>query len=80
MDEILRIVFAGAIGLNAKIVYDWLRGKKNGTYDFKFNSLANDFSKIEKRFNKHIEDDAKFKEEIFQRLTRIETLLTNNRK
>lgn len=78
MDEILRIVLAGAIGLNAKILYDWLRGRRNGTHEYRFNSLEHSYNEIAKKFDRHVDDDAKFKKEIFQRLTRIETLLTNN--
>jgi len=68
MDNILALLAAGIVGLNIKIVYDWLKEKKNGNLSCE---LARE---LQKKFEHHLECE----NNILQRLMRIETLLEKN--
>lgn len=68
MDNILELLAAGVVGLNIKIVYDWLKGKRNGNPSYEL------VRELQVKFEHHLQCES----DILQRLARIEALLEKN--
>ena len=75
MNGLPEVIIGGLGGLNVKILYDWLKGKRNG-YHANHSAPCSQLLAVIERVERHLETD----KEILQRLTRIETMIEDRLK